>query len=291
MSGAAEGPALDKALFEFLLRTGDNTLILGHRVSEWCGHAPVLEEDIALANVALDLIGQTRLWLDACGERGGRGSQRRHSSPICATPASFATCCSSSGPNGHFGMTLMRQFLFDAWHIELLEGLVRSTDARIAEIAAKAIKEVAYHLERSSELVIGLGDGSEESHARMQAALEELWPYTGELFLTDDTDRALAEAGVAPPPDSLKPKWEATVHSVAAGGDAEAAGERLRAQGRQARRPYRASRLTFWPTCSSCSAPIPARTGEDDAHGVCGASDDRRCVAAALRDPGSGDSA
>ncbi len=118
-------------------------------------------------------------------------------------------------PNGDFGMTLMRQFLFDAWHVALLDALIGSKDTRIADIAAKASKEVAYHLERSSELVIGLGDGSEESHARMQAALDELWPYTGELFLADDTDRALAEAGVAPLPDSLRPKWEATLHSVA----------------------------------------------------------------------------
>ncbi len=215
MSGAAEGPALDKALFQFLLRTGDNTLILGHRVSEWCGHAPVLEEDIALANVALDLIGQTRLWLDLAANVEGKG-RNADTLAYLRDAGEFRNVLLVERPNGHFSMTLMRQFLFDAWHIELLEGLVRSTEARIAEIAAKAIKEVAYHLERSSELVVGLGDGSEESHARMQAALEDLWPYTGEFFLTDDTDRALAEAGVAPPPDSLKPKWEATVHSVAA---------------------------------------------------------------------------
>ncbi len=213
MLAAAESLALETALFQCLLRTGDNTLILGHRVSEWCGHAPVLEEDIALANVALDLIGQTRFWLDLAANVEGKG-RNADALAYLRNSAEFRNVLLVERPNGDFGMTLMRQFLFDAWHIELLEGLTGSTDARIADIAAKAIKEVAYHLERSSELVIGLGDGSEESHARMQAALEELWPYTGELFLTDDTDRALAEAGVAPLPDSLRPKWEATLHRV-----------------------------------------------------------------------------
>jgi ring-1,2-phenylacetyl-CoA epoxidase subunit PaaC len=215
MSGAAQGAALHEALFEFLLRTGDNTLILGHRVSEWCGHAPVLEEDIALANVALDLIGQTRLWLGLAAEVGGKG---RNSDRLAylRDAAEFRNVLLVERPNGDFGMTLMRQFLFDAWHIELLEALAKSTDARIAEIAAKAVKEVTYHLERSGELVIGLGDGSEESHRRIQGALDDLWPYTGELFLTDDTDRTLAEAGVAPLPESLKPTWEATVRNVAA---------------------------------------------------------------------------
>jgi ring-1,2-phenylacetyl-CoA epoxidase subunit PaaC len=210
---AAEGLALETALLQFLLRTGDNTLILGHRVSEWCGHAPVLEEDIALANVALDLIGQTRLWLDLAANVEGRG-RNADALAYLRDAGEFRNVLLVERPNGDFGMTLMRQFLFDAWHIVLLEALTGSTDGRVAEIAAKASKEVAYHLERSSELVIGLGDGSEESHARMQAALEELWPYTGELFLTDDTDRALAEAGVAPLPEALRPKWEATLHSV-----------------------------------------------------------------------------
>ena len=213
MSGTAQGAALTEALFEFLLRTGDNTLILGHRVSEWCGHAPVLEEDIALANVALDLIGQTRLWLGLAAEVEGKG-RNADKLAYLRDAAEFRNVLLVERPNGDFGMTLMRQFLFDAWHIGLLEALTRSTDARIAEIAAKAVKEVTYHLERSSGLVVGLGDGSEESHRRMQDALDDLWPYTGELFIADGADRALAEAGVAPPPESLKTKWEATVRHV-----------------------------------------------------------------------------
>jgi ring-1,2-phenylacetyl-CoA epoxidase subunit PaaC len=201
------------ALVEMLLRTGDDTLILGHRVSEWCGHAPVLEEDIALANVALDLIGQTQLWLGLAAEIQGEGRSADHLAYFRDASA-FRNALLVERPNGDYGHTLMRQFLFDAWHIEWLAALTKSAEPRIAEIAAKAVKEVAYHLERSADLVVRLGDGADESHRRMQAALDDLWAYTGELFLVDDNDRALAEAGVAPLPSSLKPKWAATVRRV-----------------------------------------------------------------------------
>ena len=117
-------------------------------------------------------------------------------------------------PNGDFGQTLMRQFLFDAWHHPLLKALAGSTDPRVAEIAAKAAKEVAYHLERSSDLIVRLGDGNAESHRRMQAALDDLWPYTGELFLSDAADQEVAARGIAPDPASLRPAWEATVRDV-----------------------------------------------------------------------------
>jgi len=165
------------------------------------------------ANVALDLIGQTRLWLGLAAEVEGKGRSVDKLAYL-RDAAEFRNVLLVERPNGDYGMTLMRQFLFDAWHLELLAALTQSTDARIAEIAAKTIKEVTYHLERSTELVIGLGDGTDESHSRMQNALDELWSYTGELFLADDTDRALADASVAPPPESLKPKWEAAVRSV-----------------------------------------------------------------------------
>jgi len=200
-------------LFEFLLRMGDNTLVLGHRLSEWLGHAPVLEEDIALANVALDLMGQTQLWLELAGAVEGKG---RSADDLAYTrdAAEFRNVLLVERPNGDFGVTLMRQFLFDAWHFEMLQGLTRASDQRIAEIAAKAVKEVTYHLERSRDLVIGLGDGTAESHARMAQALEELWPYTGELFLGDETDKALV--GIAPAPESLRSAWEATVNATLA---------------------------------------------------------------------------
>jgi ring-1,2-phenylacetyl-CoA epoxidase subunit PaaC len=210
---AAEAPA--DALFEFLLRLGDNTLILGHRVSEWCGHAPVLEEDIALANTALDLIGQTQLWLGLAGEVEGRGRDA-DALAFLRDAWDFRNLLLVERPNGDFGQTLMRQFLFDAWHAPMLKALEGSSDPRIAEIAAKAGKEVAYHLERSADLVIRLGDGTEESHRRMQTALDRLWPWTGEAFAGDGTDAAMATAGMAPAPESLRAPWEATVDAVLA---------------------------------------------------------------------------
>lgn len=203
--------AVDRAaLFEFLLRMGDNTLILGHRVSEWCGHAPALEEDIALANTALDLIGQTQLWLGLAGEVEDKGRSADDLAYL-RDVYDFRNLLLTERPNGDFGKTLMRQFLFDAWHYLHLQALLSSTDRRIAEIAEKASKEVSYHLERSRDLVIRLGDGTAESHARMQEAIDDLWPYTGEMFMNEAADAALAAAGVAPEPQSLKTEWDELV--------------------------------------------------------------------------------
>jgi len=201
------------ALVEWLLRTGDNALILGQRLSEWCGHGPALEEDIALANQALDLIGQCQLWLGLAAEVEGRG-RSADDLAFLRDAGAFRNLLLVERPNGDFGHTLMRQFLFDAFHLELLEAARESTDPRIAEIAAKAWKEVAYHLERSADLVVRLGDGSAESHDRMQAALTALWSFTGEMFTDDDHDRALADAGVMPLPSSLRPAWDRTVAQV-----------------------------------------------------------------------------
>jgi ring-1,2-phenylacetyl-CoA epoxidase subunit PaaC len=205
---------MDKAaVFEFLLRMGDNTLILGHRVSEWCGHAPVLEEDIALANTALDLIGQTQMWLGLAGEVEGRG-RSADDLAFLRDAWDFRNLLLVEQPNGDFGQTIMRQFLFDAWHVPMLAALHGSYDARIAGIAAKSMKEATYHLERSADTVIGLGDGTEESHARMQAALDRLWPYTGEAFAADAIDEEAAEAGIAPAPESLRPAFMEKVEAV-----------------------------------------------------------------------------
>jgi ring-1,2-phenylacetyl-CoA epoxidase subunit PaaC len=201
------------ALFELLTRMGDNTLILGHRLSEWCGHAPVLEEDIALANTALDLIGQTQLWLSLAAEVESKGRTADNLAYL-RDAAEFRNALLVERPNGDFGATLMRQFLFDAWHREQLSALTASSEPRVAAIAAKALKEASYHLERSSDLVIRLGDGTDESRRRMQSALDDLWSYTGELFLDDAGDHALAEDRVAPLPSSLRPAWDAVVQSV-----------------------------------------------------------------------------
>ncbi|MEZ5895442.1 MAG: 1,2-phenylacetyl-CoA epoxidase subunit PaaC [Parvularculaceae bacterium] len=193
----------DNVLFEFALRMGDNVLILGQRVSAWCGHAPVLEEDIALANVALDLIGQASLWLGLAGEIEGAGRSADNLAYL-RDEREFRNCLLVEQPNGDFGHTLMRQFLFDAWHFPMLKALSASSERRVAAIAEKSAKEAAYHLERSEDLVIRLGDGSEESHQRMQRALYELWPFAGELTATDDLDETLAARGIAPKLSDLK---------------------------------------------------------------------------------------
>ncbi|MBW4962401.1 1,2-phenylacetyl-CoA epoxidase subunit PaaC [Sulfitobacter sp. CW3] len=192
---------------------GDNTLVLGHRVSEWCGHAPVLEEDIALANTALDLIGQTTLWLDLAGEVEGAG---RNADKLAfhRDVWDFRNLLLVEQPNGDFGQTMMRQFLFDAWHLLQLKALMGSSNAQVAAIAEKSSKEVTYHLERATDTVIGLGDGTEESHNRMQAALDKLWPYVGEMFVSDDVDAAMFDAGIAPDPASLRPAYDALLDDV-----------------------------------------------------------------------------
>ena len=203
----------DEAFFEFCLRMGDNTLVLGHRVSEWCGHAPVLEEDIALANTALDLIGQTQLWLGLAGEVEGKGRDADRLA-FHRDVWDFRNVLLCEVPNGDFGRTLMRQFLFDAWHSLYLGRLLKSGDKRVAEIAEKAGKEVAYHLERSADTVVALGDGTEESHQRMQDALAYLWPYVGEMFASDAVDATVAEAGIAPDPASLREEYDALVGRI-----------------------------------------------------------------------------
>jgi len=180
------------ALFEYLLRLGDNTLVLGHRVSEWCDHAPVLEED-----TALDLIGQTQLWLGLAGTVEGKG-RSADDLAFLRDAWEYRNLLLVERPNGDFGHTMMRQFLFDAFNVAQLGAFQDSSDARIAEVAEKVGKEAAYHLERSGDTVIGLGDGWDESHARMQATLDVLWPYVGEMFENDLVSNDISAAGIGP---------------------------------------------------------------------------------------------
>ena len=205
--------ALQDELFAFLCRLGDNTLVLGHRVSEWCGHAPALEEDIALANIALDLIGQTQMWLGLAGEVEGKG-RSADDLAMLRDVWDFRNVLLVEQPNGDFGQTMMRQFLFDAWHLGMLTALTRSEHEQIAAIAAKSVKEVQYHVERSAGTVIGLGDGTPESHKRMQGALDLLWPYVGEMFISDAVDDAMAVAGIAPDLAELRVRYDAHVKPV-----------------------------------------------------------------------------
>ena len=174
-------------MVEGLLRLGDNTLVLGQRLSAWCGHAPALEEDIALANIALDLIGQTQLWLGLAGQREGQGRDADRLA-YHRDAWDFRNLLLVEQPNRDFGVTMMRQFLFDTWHLEVLKALTGHVDEEVSAIAQKAVKEVTYHRERSTDTIIALGDGTEESHNRMQSALDRLWPYVGEMFDPDDAD-------------------------------------------------------------------------------------------------------
>ena len=166
---------------------GDNTLVLAQRLCEWCGHAPALEEDIALANTALDLIGQAQLWLGLATEREGKG-RTADMLAYHRDAWDFRNLLLVEQPNRDFAVTMVRQFLFDTWHLETLKSLSAHDDAEISAIAQKSVKEVTYHRERSTDTVIALGDGTEESHRRMQGALDRLFPYIGEMFDNDDGD-------------------------------------------------------------------------------------------------------
>jgi ring-1,2-phenylacetyl-CoA epoxidase subunit PaaC len=199
--------------FQYLLRLGDNCLVLSQQLAAWCGHGPALEEDLALTNVALDLLGQARLWLTYAGEVEGRGRDEDTLAYGRDGP-DFRNLLLVEQPNGHYGNTVARQFLFDAWHRHLLAGLCQSSDPRMAGIAQKAVKEVRYHVERSAGLMIALGDGTELSHDRMQDAVNKLWPYTHEWFESDAVDAQCSAEGWAPAAPGLGAPWHASVEAV-----------------------------------------------------------------------------
>jgi ring-1,2-phenylacetyl-CoA epoxidase subunit PaaC len=201
------------ARFEWLLRQGDSALILAQRLAEWCGKAPALEEDIALTNVALDLIGQARMWLAYAGEVEAAG-RTEDGLAYLRDAHEYRNLLLVEQPNGNYADTLFRQFFFDAWHYPLLQALAGSTDERIAGIAAKAVKEVAYHLRRSGDLVVRIGDGTAESHAKAQAAADKLWMYTGEMFGRDGIDDAMIATGAAVDAGALREPWLRHVREV-----------------------------------------------------------------------------
>ncbi|WP_425404222.1 1,2-phenylacetyl-CoA epoxidase subunit PaaC [Hwanghaeella sp.] len=200
---------------EFLLRLGDNALVLGHRLSEWCGHAPVLEEDIAMTNVALDLIGQARLLYSHAGAVEGKGRDE-DAIAYLRDVLDWRNCLLVEQPNGDFADTMARQFLFDVWNFEVFSALTKSADEQLAAIAAKALKEVSYHRRHSGDWVIRLGGGTEESRSRMVAALDRVWGFTDEMFQMDETDRAALQAGIGLDLEALRPAWEAYVGAVLA---------------------------------------------------------------------------
>jgi ring-1,2-phenylacetyl-CoA epoxidase subunit PaaC len=200
-------------LLFYILHLADNALILGHRNSEWTGHGPILEQDIAISNIALDLIGQSRNLYQYAAELSGNGSTE-DSLAFLRDARGYKNCLLVEQPNGDWGCTITRQFLFSTYQYYLYKQLVKSVDKRLSAIAEKSIKEVAYHLRWSSEWMVRLGDGTAESKTRMQKAVDGLWPYTGELIKGADYEISLSDPGISVDPDSLKDLFIDKISSV-----------------------------------------------------------------------------
>jgi ring-1,2-phenylacetyl-CoA epoxidase subunit PaaC len=200
-------------LLTFVLRMADDNLVLGHRLSEWCGHAPMLEEDLAMPNMALDLIGQARSLYQYAAEIEGEG-RTEDDFAYLRREREYLNCLLVERPNGDFAHTMLRQFWFAAYLHPLWDAMQNSADETLAGIAGKAVKEVAYHIRHAGEWVVRLGDGTEESATRMKAAVETLSPYLDELFESDEVTEAMAEAGVAPDPAALRPAFDRVVLPV-----------------------------------------------------------------------------
>ncbi|MEM7427026.1 MAG: 1,2-phenylacetyl-CoA epoxidase subunit PaaC [Pseudomonadota bacterium] len=210
MRNKAESP-----LFETCLRLGDTALILGQRLAEWSSKAPNVELDIALSNQALDLIGQARLFLDYAGRVEGKGRDE-DALAYHRLDHEFRNFMIAELPNGDFAHTMVRQLFFGTFAHLLFEDMRKSSDAEFAAIAAKAEKEMAYHARHSGEWTVRLGDGTEESHERAQAAVNALWPYVHELFTVDAVDQEMIDAGVLPDAGVLKASWQADIEAVLA---------------------------------------------------------------------------
>jgi ring-1,2-phenylacetyl-CoA epoxidase subunit PaaC len=198
---------------EYVLRLADDRLVLGHRLSEWCGHGPILEEDIALANVALDAIGQATLLYKLAGAEEGHGRDE-DALAYLRDATEYRNALLVELPKGDFGATIVRQLFYSVFSLLQLEALRGSAHAELAGIAAKAAKETRYHVRHSAQWVVTLGDGTAESHDRAQQAVDELWRYTGELFLADGVDRAVSAAGFGVDPGTLASAWRAEVDNV-----------------------------------------------------------------------------
>lgn len=204
-----------KATFDLALWMGDNSLILGHRLSELCGHGPILEQDIALTNIALDLVGQARMWLSLAGEIEGAG-RSEDDLAFLRIEKDFSNIKMVELPNQDWGYVIARQFIFDAHHLVILEQLSASSDKSVADIAKKAIKEVQYHLRFSSEWVIRLGDGTDFSHNRMQAAFDKLQPYIKALTLDDEFSKLAKTLGIGIDHELVEQKAWQTIRTVLA---------------------------------------------------------------------------
>lgn len=206
---------MNETIALYALRRADDALVLGHRLSEWIGQGPTLEEEMALANIGLDLIGQARALYTYAAETEGRGRDEDQLAYLRDAP-DYRNLLLAELPRGDFALTMARLLFYSAFSHPYWQAMCASADATLAAIAAKSEKECAYHLRHASEWVIRLGDGTAESHARAQDAIEELWPYTGELFEADETERALIAVALAIDPETLRAPWSATVDAVLA---------------------------------------------------------------------------
>ena len=200
-------------LFPYLVRLADDRLVLGHRLSEWCGHGPILEEDIALANIALDLIGEATLFYKLAAEAEGQG-RNEDALAYFRDAVDYRNALLVELPKGDFAVTIVRQFFFSVYSLLQMEALAKSSNAELAGVAAKAVKEARYHVRHSATWVLTLGDGTDESRQRTQRAVNELWRYTGELFLADDVDQQAVAAGVGVDPSTLAEAWRKQVMDV-----------------------------------------------------------------------------
>jgi ring-1,2-phenylacetyl-CoA epoxidase subunit PaaC len=201
------------ALATYALRLGDDALVLAQRLGGWIARAPQLEEDVALANIALDLLGQARALLSYAGEVEGAG-RTEDDLAYLRDERDFVNLQLVERPNDDFGVTIARQLVFSTWQLALFQRLVDSRDDTLAGVAGKAVKEVAYHRDHATQWVLRLGDGTEESHRRMQAGLSAVWPYVAELFITDELEQGLVRDGVAVDVSTLRPEWESDVGRV-----------------------------------------------------------------------------
>jgi ring-1,2-phenylacetyl-CoA epoxidase subunit PaaC len=201
-----------EALFEYLIRLGDNALILGQRLGEWCGHAHQLESDIALTNVALDHVGQARMLLTEAGKVEGKG-RGEDDLAFHRSEKEFKNLLLLEQDNGDFAQTIMRQYLYDVFNFHFLSALKTSKNEFLQAFAIKSLKEVSYHRNLSGDWILRLGDGTEVSHNKMQYALDILWPYTGEMFEMDEVDQLLIDDGMVPDLDSIRKKWQEEVEA------------------------------------------------------------------------------
>lgn len=213
LSGYA--PEVRQQLFHFVLQLADTSLILGHRLSEWCGHGPILEQDLAMANIALDLLGETRSLYQYAAELEGK-ERTEDDLAFLRVATEYRNPLLVEQPNGDFAATVTRQFLFDNFHFHFLQQLQTSSDERLAAIAEKSWKEAAYHLKWSSEWIIRLGDGTEESRQRLDKAIANLWRYSGELTTPTATEQALQALGIIPNYAVLQDSMAAHVAKVLA---------------------------------------------------------------------------